>query len=287
MTAPGAPQPRHAHRLRLRRRTRIIISAALGLVAGMTAAAIYIYTLTTRIPEWFDSAAAFTSSSHAPFEAAGAARAAEFENALLTEFSKVRPADPTLQPGEAWRSEPWAVAMQPSDINNWLQHQAPRWATNLGKGEMEKRWPAALKALRVSIAADQTLRIGALVRQDADSARLYGLRVTPRVRADGLWLDTHEVEIGRVAVQAPWVIRRARSVVQQMVPDEVRSLPDLESLLDAAGGTRPLIARPVVRLADGRKVRILDMHCEAERLVFTCQTEGGRQAHSGRAAPAK
>ena len=275
-TGPGpgpGPGPRHHHRLWLRRRTRIVVSIALGLVAGVCATGVYVYLLTTRNPEWFGAATDIGMRASGE----GTARAREFENQVLSEFSKVRAPDPTLTPGEAWRSEPWAIAMDPADINTWLEHQGPRWAENLGKGRMEERWPAALVAVRVSIAPDQTLRVGALVRQDAAAMRTYAMRATPEIRADGLWLTTHEVEVGQLAVRAPWVLEQAHRVVRQMVPADVRDLPNLEVLLDAASGTRPLISSPVVRLADRRRVRILELRCEGERVVLTCQTEGAKR----------
>jgi hypothetical protein len=264
MTEQGEHKPRHVHRLVIRRRARIIAAIALGLIAGATITAIYIYSLTLHTPQWFK---ALDTSDNTP------ARAIEFENAVLTEFSKVRPADAERTPDQPWRSQPWAVAIDPADLNNWLRHQGPRWASHQAAANAAPTWPAALQSIRLASQPGNTLRIGALVKESDQTTRFFALRAIPEIRSDGLWLHTREVEIGELSLSAPWVLDRARRMIGQMVPADVRALPDLETLLDAASGTRPLISQPKVRLADGRKVRILEIRCEENRLILTWQTE--------------
>jgi hypothetical protein len=261
--AQTAHPPRHVHRLVIRRRARIIAALALGLIAGATIAAFYIYLLTLRTPQWFAAADSLDATP---------ARAIEFENAVLTEFSKVRPVDAERTPDQPWRSQPWAVAIDPADLNNWLRHHGPRWASHQAAANAAPAWPDALQTLRLTALPDYTLRIGAVVKENDLTTRFFALQAVPEVRPDGLWLHTRKVEIGDLSLSATWVLDRARRMIRQMVPADVRALPDLETLLDAASGTRPLVSQPAIRLADGRKVLILEIRCEENRLILTCQT---------------
>ncbi len=266
MTEHASPEtarkPRHVHRVVWRRRTRIVAYLALGCIIGLTIAAAYVRHLAVSIPPWFHAAGARDPE-----------RAIAFENALLTECSKVRPVDPARTPEQPWRSEPWAVAMEFSDLNEWLQHQGPRWATHEKSGGASRRWAQTVRSLRLAPGPSDELRIGVWIDQDDVGPRFFALCAVPEVRADGVWLQTREVEIGEISLKASWAMEQARRAMQQMAPNSVRDLPEMERLLDAASGMQPLISRPVIRLADGRRVHILAIRIEGSRLILTCQTE--------------
>jgi hypothetical protein len=92
--------------------------------------------------------------------------------------------------------------------------------------------------------------------------------------ADGLWLEPSRVEIGELSVNASWVVQRAQRAMRQVVPEEMQALPQVQAVLSAARGETPLVSRPVIRLPDGRRVRILAIEPEGKRLIVTCRTEG-------------
>ncbi|HYE01819.1 MAG TPA: hypothetical protein VD963_01155, partial [Phycisphaerales bacterium] len=62
-----------------------------------------------------------------------------------------------------------------------------------------------------------------------------------------------------------------------VLPVALRRSPEARALLSALTGETPLTERPVLRLADGRRVRLLAVRsaaAEGGRLTLTFQTEG-------------
>jgi hypothetical protein len=116
------------------------------------------------------------------------------------------------------------------------------------------------------------------------STRVLAASVRPEFRADGaLWLPGSSVSVGRLSMPASWVVSdRARAsgpAAGAVVPDELARLPKAKDLMDALAGRRPAMRSPVLRIGDGRRVRLLGLRAEDGALYVTCQTlprEGGR-----------
>lgn len=268
MTTHGDTPPRHVHRLVIRRRTRVLMSIALGLIAGVSIGAAYVYSQMLNIPAWMREA-------DEEVAAIAAEQSTSFEHAILNECSKVRPVDPARRADEPWRSEVWAIALDPAQVNAWIQTNGVRWATHQKPAaETQEAWPRGLVSLRIGTGESGTVRLGATVRDGAGGVRAFGLGVTIRIDDEGLWLNSSSVEVGDIAVSAPWALTQADAALRRAVPEEMQSLPDVQRLVAAAKGETPLVSRPVIRLPDGRKVRILAIEPEGKRLIVTCRTEG-------------
>lgn len=261
-------KPRHVHRLVIRRRWRVVISIALGLIAGAMIGGVFLYIQSMRMPSWIRKA-------NAEADAPGRLDSNNFENAVMNECTKVRPVDPARREDEPWRSEPWAISIDPVDLNNWIDDSGLRWAAHQkSKDEQAGSWPRGLRTIRIGVSETGQVRLAATVHDRAGSERTVGLITAFRIADDGLWLDPSRIEVGELSLSASWALERAQAAMKQVVPANMQALPEVQTVLSAARGETPLIVRPLIRLPDGRKVRILAIEAEGQRLIVTCRTEG-------------
>lgn len=215
--------------------------------------------MTRMSPAWWKTA--IDESHHTPERASG------FEALLVTEINRVRESANNAS-DNSWASQPWAVAMQSGDINAWLEFTAPKWVKN----QSNAAWPIGLETVRVCFQNDGLL-IGVRIRS-GDRFQFLSARLTPRIEPDGaLWFTTSDISVGCLQLPAPWVLRRAPKILEYFIPASVRDSPQAARLLAVLEGTVPATSEPSIQLADGRHVRILELHTKENRLEIVVRTE--------------
>lgn len=197
-------------------------------------------------------------------------QAERIENIVTTELHR---ADRAEQSGETYTSTPWTLRLSDAEANAWLNTRLPRWAEN----RLENfRWPTEIAELQVSFAPG-SIRVGGALRS---LDRIISAGLTPSVREDGsVWLASRWMHVGRLPVPATWVLGRlqhAQAGAQTKGQPPSHAHGDaLAQIALTLAGDRPVLREPIVRLADGRRVRILSIELGEGTLTLTCQTEFG------------
>ena len=247
-------------KLTSRKVRRLLVGVGVTFIAVSCITALAAAFLTTLTPPWWDQAVdpATNTNNHAQ----------DFESLLVTELNRVRQGS-RQAPAQTWQSEPWAVAMRSQDVNSWLTFAAPRWVGNQSKSA---HWPKELSEVRVRFDHDHWY-VGARIKGRAFDRTITAI-VLPRIAADGsLWLDAQAVELGSLSLPADLALNRAPKIIDAYLPSSVSRSPEATQLLSALLGQAPLSRQPVLKLADGRKVRILDLKSSVDRLEIVARTE--------------
>lgn len=219
------------------------------------------------------------------------------QNELTTLITSTRPL------GEDGHSVPWGMAINSEQANAWLNTKLRDWVRSRGiaNEEYEPRLPEEEGAGNASRKAapeawiDQIrevqvdfngrrIAIGVRILHDG-SERVFSATLVPQVREDGsLWMLAEHVQIGRLSVPASWVLpgpaeasqagkAQVLAVSQQDDVDLTR-LPEVQVMFDAFSGRQPMLERPLLRLPDGRRVRLLSLTTRDDgMLIVTCRTE--------------
>lgn len=130
-------------------RATLAALAAAAMLAGLCV------WLAFRAPRWWPAE---------PVAAAGPDRGAAFEQAIVAEFTRVRPSDAA-----------WAVRIEEADVNAWLTDRLPKW--------LESRELPVPGAVRISFEPG-VCRLG--VRK---GSLVAWLSLAPLARGDGLSLE--------------------------------------------------------------------------------------------------
>jgi hypothetical protein len=251
-------------RLLLRRATRTIVVAGVVLALVGSITGVVITTLANAAPVWWRSVQVANESTRE--------LAVHFENAVSNQLTSARPVAADLAPGERWRSEPWSVAIEPREVNAWLNARMPAWLES--RGDLAQ-WPQELEELQVDFESG-LIRVGVQVRtsgQGGGRRQIVTANLRPRVDEEGsIWMPAERLDIGRLSLPASWVLANAQGWAGEAVPSEFEQQAELSAMFDLFKG---LTARadPVIALPDGRQVRLLDVRAREGRLVLTCVTE--------------
>lgn len=239
---------------------RWLVGAALVAAALLTVGGVFGYVLARSAPAWWR-----TVEQGDP----AAGRTADLlQNALGNQFTAVRPTAGDLQPDERWRSEVWRFAVEVDDANAWLNTSLRDWI----KSDPDMpAWPEDIGSIQVAFRRGLVF-LGVEVRRADGSAQYLAAAVRPRLREDGsLWLPADTVLIGRLPIPPEVVLSQAQARVDNILPEDLTERGRM--LLRVFEGTEPLAPSPVIRLGDGRQVRILDIRVRDQRLIVSCQTE--------------
>lgn len=254
------PRPPRMPSPRLRRIFLIGATIFISVVAVLVLLGI---SLTNARPQWWRSVNAADPRTIALAE--------EIESAVTRQLSLQRETDttPSAPGGPQWRSREWSVAISASDANAWLNARLPQWLANRAD---EIRWPREIAEVQVDF-NDGKVAVGARVvasgREQVLSATLV-----PEIRPDGtLWTSATWLHAGQLPVPASWIIARLLDPARSVLPEEVRDIPEAREMFQAFDGQGPLIATPIVKLGDGRRVRLLKILPRDGRLEITCRTE--------------
>lgn len=253
-------------RSRTRRRRALVW---LGVILAALATPIFgAYLLSRATPAWWTRAEQASSIEVGGVPADWPARAAEVENAVVAQLSLVRPG--RWHADGVWRSEPWSVSISEADASAWLATRLPRWVKNR---EGDSAWPPQVAQVRVAFTSDRIIA-GAMLRNGGNASQIMGVEVHPYVDSVGaLRVPATKVRIGRVALPAAWLFGAITSRADDFIPKEVLETPTARAVSDALRGEAVLTRNAVIRLDDGRRVRVLNMSPQDGRMDLTFQTE--------------
>jgi hypothetical protein len=223
------------------------------------------------------------------------------QNELTTLITSARPFN------DDGRSVPWGMAINPEQANAWLNTKLRDWvrsrgianedyeprisaettttsAAGAGEGEVgeEGEWIDQIREVQVDFNGSR-IAIGARINHQG-AERVFSATLIPQVREDGsLWMLAQHVQIGRLSVPASWILPgaadqargEARIVTASQNEDvDLTRLPEAQVMFEAFSGRQPMIDTPILRLPDGRRVRLLSLTTRDDgMLIVTCRTE--------------
>ncbi|MFZ4573238.1 MAG: hypothetical protein ACOYN0_02505 [Phycisphaerales bacterium] len=243
------------------RRRRALLVGGLSLAAIVTVALVMV-GLARVPPAWWH-----------PVDGASAdvgARAEKLENAMMGHVSLVRPrASGPTRPGVSFQSEDWRLSLRSEDANAWLAARLGLWLEHRGA---DRGVRTQFESVQVQF-GEQRLRMGALLMKDGRE-QVVGVSARPVVRSDGsLWFEEPIIEAGRLSVPASWAAGFLRARAERYLPAAMREQPAGRELLEIMAGERPALREAVLRLEDGRRVRLLAITPREGRVEFLCRTE--------------
>ncbi len=256
--------PKRALRFILSRRVRRwALGSALAVVGVSCALILTVVIMARGTPSWWRAV---------PRDDPGTAETARrFEDGITNSLYLVRPTDPAFvpsHPGE-WRSETWTIRVNAAEVNAWLNTRFEPWLTHIDK---TFTWPEDLSEVQLS-AGPEGIRLGARLWLGGRE-RIVSASVEPLVRADGsLRLPARRVGLGRLSIPADWVLDLSDPAAGGYVPVDLRGHPETGSVMRAFLGEGPVVKDAVIKLGDGRGVRILGITPQDGALVLTCRTE--------------
>ena len=252
--------------MRLRRWRRRLVAAGLALAALCGAGAASAVGLAASRPGWWREIS--------PNDPGALLRARAVENGTVTLLTQAR------------GNEAWTVRLADTDAAAWLACRLSEWATSQGR---LAAWPAELSQVQV-LFEDGAVLVSAEVRLREGGTRVFSARLRPTVDAAGaLWLRASSVGVGRLRLPAGLMLAEGPEGApgRWLRPDRALAdgLPGGVSGRDVTRvllGDVPLARLPALRLADGRRVRVLGVRVVPGFLELTCRTEptprGGRAA---------
>ncbi len=161
-------------------------------------------------------------------------------------------------------AEPWTVAVTASQANAWLNVKLPQWARSRDAG-----WPREIAEVQTHF-ADGRIGMGMrLAGGRVGNAPIVAATVEPTMREGALWLAQPATVAGRLDLPAGWTINRLSS----WLPPEMRTRSMTRRTLDALMQKGPVIPDASFRIEDGRRVRLVAITVEQERLLLTFETD--------------
>jgi hypothetical protein len=244
-----------------RRARRLVLTVTLALAAVATVAVVTGVLLMSAKPSWWR-----------PIDAADprtVATGRQTEDLVSNRLYAVRPTEPGFVPATpgAWRSEVWTVRISAAEATAWLNTRLRAWLANRYP---KFRWPEEITELQVDF-ADRRVRVGARVTLGGRD-QFLSATLTPSIAPDGsVSLPASTVSVGRLPIPASWVIDPGSGT--SYMPASLRDQPETAAMLGAFAGRRPLARDAVLRLVDGRRVRVLAVEASGGALTLTCRTE--------------
>ena len=230
-----------------RRGAGVLIGAMVVLVTGWAVLMVLLSRAGTA-PAWWPGLD--------PTEPAVVAEAEKLERAFANQVSMVR-AETGGQGAD------WKVRVGAASANAWLAVRLRAWVEGEGVD-----WPAGVEQVRVGFDGAR-VSIGMRV----EGGGVVWARVTPEVRADGsVWLRAHGAWVGCQRVPWFWALDGMERELARHAPEAAGTL---RSVL---AGEMPLMVEPVVRLPDGRRVRIVELRAGDDGVGLAMRTEWGGTA---------
>jgi hypothetical protein len=216
-------------------------------VVLLAAGAIVLWRLTWMAPAWWSPIETDVETT--------AALAERVEYRLAEEAHKVRP-----------EPKPWWIEIREDQINAWLASRLPEWIAH----EQGLQWPAEIGQPQVHLESG-AVTMGVDIATDAGT-RYVAARVVPRIADGELALALDGISVGRVWIPGSSV----EAIVESMRAAGVRGTeeflddPGVEALIALVEGGRRI--DPTLALADGRRVRVLDVRCDPGALLLRAET---------------
>jgi hypothetical protein len=233
----GAPR-RAARRRRFARRLSVVL-----LLLGL--GALWLFVRISAAPSWWHP----PDSSDVKVVEMGHGT----EMDVIAAVHRIRPSqNPT-----------WHYRLRNENMNAWLAVNLPKWFEH----REGRPWPENVSLPMVS-ARESGFNLGLKLPEQWGS-RILAVRVLPNFEEDGrLRLTLDRVALGRVAV--PGAAAEAMlGVVREAFRKDAEE-GDLDRIAATLFGETTL--SPILRLNDGRIVRLEAIELEDESVVFTCRT---------------
>lgn len=247
--------------IRLRRRLRrTLIAGGLALTAGATVLGLLAMVLSRAAPPWW--------RIYRPTEDLRETATA-VENAVVSTLYRQRSPDHAhAHDDEApAHGTPWAVALRDQDASVWLALRLPDWIDGHAHSP---RWPGELAQPQVRFEKG-VVRVGVLLRRESGE-RVLSASLRPRLDEHGaLWVRLTWVSIGRMPIPAGLVLDRVQGLLDPFIEDD-------RAIARVLSGRAPAAGEPVLRLEDGRLVRLVGVRVLDGRIEFECRTENRRGA---------
>jgi len=207
--------------------------------------------------------------------------AADLENAVVNQLHAARPmegpsegqklsesAGQTEGQPTGWTSALWSVSLSESDANAWLAARLPKWLANQ---DDPIEWPAELSVVQSGF-EEGRLQVGAQVL-DGRQTRYVSCQLRLWIDDRGrLWAPADWVRLGRLAVPAEWIVERAFGAAKP-ISRTIGAAHASQRVAAALRGEEPLLDNPVLKLADGRHVRLVRLLLKNGHVEITCRTE--------------
>lgn len=159
--------------------------------------------------------------------------------------------------------EPWTISVSAVQANAWLNAKLPKWVNS-----RNARWPEQLGQVQAHFENDR-ISLGVRIGSQRDE-QIVAATVRPDLRADGaLWLTQPSTNAGRLDLPSGWTLARLAG----WLPPEIRSRELAHVILDALRQKGPALATTAITLEDGRRVRLVGVRIENDRLLLTCVTD--------------
>ena len=270
-------QADHIHTVRkaaaLRRRLRRVVFVLVTVAVFLGGLGLTGWVLARSRPSWW------RPIDPASTELLGAAQ--RLENGAVTALYD-RPADPAGATGTA--GSPWVAAINQDDAVAWLNTRFPDWLRDAARLQS---WPPEVREIVASF-ENGLVTLGVRLVSNSGAEQFFSLGIRPRIDAQGrLWTPAESLWIGNLPVPVGLVFTRSAQPGAQQgdaaqsaalldargkVPAPLRDLPELGALGRALAGSHPIVNDPVVKLGDGRAVRLLSVTTDKGRLLLTCRT---------------
>ena len=248
-------------RIRRKLRARLIV-AGLALAATVSVAGLVASGLARSAPSWW--------RVYRPTPEL-ADHGAAVENAVVSLVYQQREPDPEwlAAPEGPWRSQTWSRAIRDEDASAWLATRLPAWID--GQSDLPG-WPDGLGKPQIRF-DEGIVRIGISYARD-DGHRVISANFRPTVHEDGsVWLRSDWVHLGRLPVPASLVLGEAADRLRDRLPESLAGDPNAARLARVLAGDIPLAENPVMRLEDGRAVRLLGVRVGEGRIELDLRTE--------------
>lgn len=224
---------------------RLILLGACALVVG---GAIAVWQMTRIAPAWY-----------APPPVADPAiieLADRVEYRLVQEAQQIRPDE----------NPPWTLRIREEQINAWLAARLRKWIEREQDGE----WPEHLGVPQVQL-SKQGISIAVPIQSDS-SQRIIVARIHPAILSGRLTLELDQVAIGRLTIPGAPLSYLSQAILDPGTTDadhaEQSDWPtQVLRLLDGSESIEPILT-----LSDGRRVQLLDVHCDEGVIDLTART---------------
>ena len=243
---------------------RRIVVVTLLVLAALTAGAVALGMMLMRgPPSWWRSVDVQSPQT--------LAKAKLIEDNLTTVLSAVRQGASAEE-----RARPWSMSLAPDDANAWLNARLPQWLAQQGS---LKDWPPEVRQVQAHFDGSRIV-IGAHIARGGPKGEFFAAAlIAPEVHADGsLWLPASSLQVGRLPIPTRLVIGSGGEPngvldTQDRIPAQLQSMPQMKEILQVLAGSRAALKNPLLRLPDGRHVRLLGLDTKDGKLIITVRTE--------------
>lgn len=246
----------------------------------MAIGVIVVVLMARQTPAWFQPPAN-------PNDPQVMAMARRVENSIATVLTRIRTPDALAANQPASLSpDRWAIALSAADANAWLSARLPRWMET--EYDPPLAWPKEVSAIQVAFENGRIYAGARLTGSGAnEEGRVLTATIEPTFDGEGaLWTPARTIGIGRMRVPAAMILSAGAGTgpstshdeqgagrhVSSGKPDDLADLPQTRRVLAAFAGRVPTLRNPVLKIGDGRKIKIVAIDAKDGRLIVTFET---------------